>query len=65
MRQWVQQPTGVLDHGEIVTAALFRRLLDEESAGFGQAAARLAAIVLRESFTMHALCEFPGQDPAG
>jgi malate synthase len=30
--QWVQQPTGVLDHGEVVTADLFRRLLDEESA---------------------------------
>jgi len=72
--QWVQQPTGVLDRGEIVTEALFRRLLEAECAALGeredasivqQAAERLAAIVLGESFTMHALCEFPGQNPAG
>lgn len=72
--QWVQQPTGVLDRGEIVTDALFRRLLEAECAALGEredpsalglAAERLAAIVLGESFTMHALCEFPGQNPAG
>jgi len=72
--QWVQQPTGVLDRGEIVSDALFRRLLEaecvalgerEDASALGQAAERLAAIVLGESFTMHALCEFPGQNPAG
>jgi malate synthase len=63
--QWVRHPTGVLAHGEIVTPALFRRLLDEETdaldgqtgaAEARRAAERLAAIVLSESFTMRGLC---------
>jgi malate synthase len=65
--QWVRHDTGVLDHGEIVTPGLFRALLDDELARLREsiaetdqpdrAAAHLAAIVLDESFTMHAFCE--------
>lgn len=62
--QWVTHDTGVLDEGRIVTAELFKTLLNEESGTAGSddggAVATLADTVLGESFTMHAFRDQPG-----
>lgn len=61
--QWVRHETGVLDAGQIVTAELFQRLLDDELSrsetrqGGAGAAAVLADTVLRESLTMEPFLE--------